>query len=305
MRTLIVVIAALWAQTSDAHAVDVFNAAVSGEWLLIGLLFASGVWYAIGYFRVYRASHAGRARLRGQGLMFGSGWAVIAASLLSPLHALGGQSFTAHMIEHELLMLVAAPLMTWSKPLGILLWAFPNRTRQQLGEFGNGDGYQRVWSTLSSPMSASLIQAIMLWLWHAPALFNAALLSETWHVLQHLCLFGSALLFWWSINRASSLDQHHGVAALWLFFTSLHSGLLGALMSFSESPWYPKYAAMALAGAGGLTPLEDQQLAGLIMWIPGGAFHAIVALVYLNRWFQSSWHKGEERISTGFTGNTG
>jgi cytochrome c oxidase assembly factor CtaG len=142
-------------------------------------------------------------------------------------------------------------------------------------------------------MSASLLQAIMLWLWHAPALFNAALLSEGWHVAQHLCLFGSALLFWWSMSRASSLDRHHGVAAFWLFFTSLHSGLLGALMSFSESPWYPKYAALALAGAGGLTPLEDQQLAGLIMWIPGGAFHAIVALIYLNRWFQIPWRRLE------------
>jgi len=134
------------------------------------------------------------------------------------------------------------------------------------------------------------LQGIMLWVWHAPSLFNAALLSESWHVAQHLCLFGSALLFWWSMSRVSSLDQRHGLAAFWLFFTSLHSGLLGALMSFSESPWYPKYAALALAGAGGLTPLQDQQLAGLIMWIPGGAFHAIVALVYLNRWFQVPWH---------------
>ena len=291
MRSLIIVlIAALWSQESSAHPVDVFNAAASGEWLLIGLLLLSGIWYAYGYWRVHRSSNAGRARLHRQGIMFALGWSVIAASLLSPLHELGGRSFTAHMIEHELLMLVSAPLMTWSKPLGVLLWAFPPRMRHALGNVGTRAGYRRFWSALSSPMSASLLQGIMLWVWHAPSLFNAALLSESWHVAQHLCLFGSALLFWWSMSRVSSLDQRHGLAAFWLFFTSLHSGLLGALMSFSESPWYPKYAALALAGAGGLTPLQDQQLAGLIMWIPGGAFHAIVALVYLNRWFQVPWH---------------
>ncbi|MFL6618443.1 MAG: cytochrome c oxidase assembly protein [Povalibacter sp.] len=295
MRALIVLTIAFWAQASIAHPIDATNASGSGEWLLIGLLLLSGVWYAVGYFRVHAVSGAGRARLHRQGLMFGLGWAVIAASLLSPLHELGGQSFTAHMIEHELLMLIAAPLMTWSKPLGILLWAFPTNLRHALGEFSQGAGYRRRWSGISSPMSASLLQAVMLWMWHAPALFNAALLSSGWHVAQHLCLFGSALLFWWSMNRASSLDQRHGVAAFWLFFTSLHSGLLGALMSFSQSPWYPKYAAMALAGAGGLTPLEDQQLAGLIMWIPGGAFHAIVALVYLNRWLQIPWQGLEVR----------
>lgn len=292
MRTLIFIAIAFWVQASEAHPVDVFNAAAAGEWLLLALLFGSGFWYAFGYARVHAHSRSGRSRLHRQGLMFATGWVVIAASLLSPLHELGGRSFTAHMIEHELLMLVSAPLMTWSKPLGVLLWAFPERVRHGLGEFGARPAYRRVWSATSSPMSASVIQGIMLWVWHAPALFNAALLSEGWHVAQHLCLFGSALLFWWSMSRASS-DHHHGVAAFWLFFTSLHSGLLGALMSFSESPWYPKYAALALAGMGGLTPLEDQQLAGLIMWIPGGAFHAIVALIYLNRWLQIPWRRLE------------
>lgn len=80
--------------------------------------------------------------------------------------------------------------------------------------------------------------------------------------------------------------QRHGVAAFWLFFTSMHSGLLGALMALSASPWYARYVAMGMSGTGGLTPLEDQQIAGLIMWIPGGAIHAVVALVYLSRWFR-------------------
>jgi putative membrane protein len=130
----------------------------------------------------------------------------------------------------------------------------------------------------------------MLWLWHAPAFFDRALGSEGWHATQHLSLLLSALLFWWAINGASSLQRRHGTAALCLFFTSLHSGLLGALMALSASPWYARYVAMGLSGTAGLTPLEDQQIAGLIMWVPGGAVHAIVALVYLSRWFQP--HRG-------------
>lgn len=99
----------------------------------------------------------------------------------------------------------------------------------------------------------------MLWIWRAPTFFDRALVSEWQHAAQHLSLMFSALLFWWSINLASSQGQRHGVAALLL--TSLHSGLLGALMAFADSPWYAQYAALGLSGTAGLTPLEDQQIA--------------------------------------------
>lgn len=264
----------------------------SGEGLLISLLLAAGAWYVAGFVRVYRSAVLSRAQLAMQGCLFGAGWTVIAISLLSPLHSLGGRSFTAHMIEHELLMLMAAPLMSWSRPLGVLLWALPARVRRSFPEVSHHSWYDASWRTVSSPIGASLIQAAMLWIWHAPALFDAALSRQAWHAAQHLCLVGSALLFWWSMHRASSRERRHGVAAFWLFFTSVHGGLLGALMSFSESPWYSRYVALALEGMPGLSPMEDQQLAGLIMWIPGGAFHAVVALVYLNRWLQMPW-RGE------------
>lgn len=256
-----------------------------GELLLIGLLALAGAWYALGYWRLWSASHAGRGTLLRHGVMFASGWLTIAASLLSPLHELGGRSFTAHMIEHELLMLLAAPLMALSQPIGMLMWAFPRTIRHALANAGRNRWYDAVWTRLSSPLNASLLQAAMLWMWHAPAFFNRALQGEGWHALQHLSLVFSALLFWWSLNRASALERKHGATAAFLFFTSIHSGLLGALMTFAESPWYWRYAAMGMSGTAGLSALEDQQLAGLIMWIPGGAIHAVVALIYLRRWF--------------------
>jgi putative membrane protein len=284
MRALIVLLllapCAAWAHTGEALGRE------AGEWVLISLLFVAGAWYGAGHFRVWRSSRTGRAMLLRRGTLFATGWLVIAASLLSPLHQLGSRSFTAHMIEHELLMLVAAPLIAFARPIGIFIWALPRRSRYALGALGHRRWFASSWRGISSPLSASLFQAAMLWIWHAPAFFDAALRNEFWHAAQHLSLVGSALLFWWSINTASSVERKHGVAGFWLFFTSVHSALLGALMAFAESPWYAQYAHMGMSGTAGLSPLEDQQIAGLIMWVPGGAVHAIAALIYVSRWFR-------------------
>jgi cytochrome c oxidase assembly factor CtaG len=115
-----------------------------------------------------------------------------------------------------------------------------------------------------------------------PSLFDRALDSEWWHALQHLSFLGSALLFWWSLTRSSHRSNRRAIAAICLFITSLASGALGALMAISSSPWYAGYAEMGLHGPlpGRLTAAEDQQLAGLIMWIPGGMVHFVAALFF-------------------------
>jgi mxaJ protein len=284
MRALIAVLllapCSVWAHTLEP------SGGQAGEWVLIALLFLAGAWYALGFRRIWPCSRIGRAMLARRGVLFAVGWLVIAGSLLSPLHRLGARSFTAHMIEHELLMLVAAPLIAFARPIGVFIWALPRSARHALAALGHRRWFAGPWRSISSPLSASLLQAAMLWLWHAPAFFDNALRSELWHAAQHLSLVASALLFWWSINTASSLERKHGVAGFYLFFTSVHSALLGALMAFADSPWYAQYARMGMSGTAGLTPLEDQQIAGLIMWVPGGAVHAVAALVYLSRWFR-------------------
>jgi PQQ-dependent catabolism-associated beta-propeller protein len=283
MPALIALLALLSAFDANAHSTAASTQA--GEWCLIGLLFAVGAWYACGLLRVLASSRAGRSALFKQSALFAAGWLIMAGSLLTPLHELGGRSFTAHMIEHELLMLIAAPLMAWSKPLGIFLWALSPVARQRLGGLSRRRWFASSWSAVSTPLAASLLQAASMWLWHAPKLFNAALVNEGWHAAQHLSFVLTALLFWWSLSVAAARGRP-GVAAFWLFFTSLHSGLLGALMTFAQSPWYPRYVELGLSGVGGLTPLEDQQLAGIVMWIPGGMVHAVVALFYVGRWLK-------------------
>jgi cytochrome c oxidase assembly factor CtaG len=235
-------------------------------WILVPLGALLAV-YLIGFVRL-RA----RAGPRRSAKMFLAGWLVLALALVSPLHEAGERSFTVHMIEHELIMLVAALLLPLSRPAGIVLWGFPRAWRAGLGKaVGATD-------RLASPGLATALQAIALWAWHAPPLFNRALGHPGWHAAQHLSFLVTGLLFWWAMLRAPD----RGVAALCLFITSLVGGALGALMAFSTSPWYAGYAALGMTPFG-LTPVEDQALAGLIMWVPGGLVHAAAAIALLHR----------------------
>lgn len=232
--------------------------------------------FALGWLRLCRRSGPGVAQLTRRAWLFASGWAILAFALVSPLHQLGERSFAAHMFEHELLMLAAAPLLVLSRPLAIMLWAFPAGGRRALG--ATSRAVAPLWRTLTSPIIATLVQAAALWLWHMPALFDMALANEAWHAVQHLSFLIPALLFW-SAMLAPATPR--GTAVLCLFATSLVSGALGALMAFAASPWYARYAAMGLAPFG-LSPAEDQQFAGLLMWIPGGMVHAGAALLLLH-----------------------
>ena len=246
-------------------------------WVVAPLLL-SLAWYGVGWWQL-RARSTAAAERRRSAWCFLAGWGVLATALVTPLHEAGERSFAAHMAEHELLMLVAAPLLVLSRPLGVALWAWPPRVRSGFVGFGRGIG--GAWRLLTAPVVATALQAIALWLWHAPRLFDLALAHDGWHVVQHLSFLASALLFWWAMLCGRGTARL-GVAIGCLFFTAIISGALGALMAFSASPWYAGYAASGL-DAFGLTPAEDQQLAGLLMWVPGGLVHAGAGLALLAR----------------------
>jgi putative membrane protein len=248
-------------------------------------LFLSAALFGAGIARLHARSTGGKDLVRRQGLWFAAGWLVLAGAVVSPLHQAGERSFTAHMLEHELLMLVAAPLLVLSRPLGPMLWAFPTPARRAIGSAARSRPVQAPWRVLTEPVAATLLQAAALWLWHAPALFDHALASDGWHIAQHLSFLVSALLFWSAMLNGRGRGAY-GPAVLCLFATSVVSGALGALMAFAQSPWYPRYAALGLSPFG-LTPTEDQQVAGLLMWIPGGLVHAIAALALIGQALRS------------------
>ncbi len=243
--------------------------------LILGL-----VLFLAGWLRLRKRAARGGARLGYRAGLFAIGWLVLAGALVSPLHRLGERSFAAHMLEHELLMLAAAPLLVLAEPLAVLIWALPATGRQTVGAWSRARPVRWIWKSATDPVTATLVQASALWLWHTPALFDLALTSPGWHIAQHLSFLVSALLFWTAVLPGRA--RNPGVAALCLFATSLVSGALGAMMAFAQSPWYVAYARLGMAPLG-LSPLEDQQLAGMLMWVPGGLVHALAALAAMGQ----------------------
>jgi cytochrome c oxidase assembly factor CtaG len=268
----------LLAGPASAHTAAAPPAAWRGPepWMLVPMLLAAAL-YAVGYTRLRRRSGPGRSEFARRAGLFAAGMALLAGATLSPLHALGARSFTAHMLEHELIMLAAAPLLVLARPLPVMFWALPAAARLALAAVPRSAAGAGTWRVVTDPLLATVLQAAALWVWHLPSLFDRALKSEAWHAAQHLAFFVTALLFW---QAMLSPRRSPWTAAALLFVTSMVTGALGAFMALSESPWYGPYAALGLA-AFGLTPAEDQQLAGALMWAPGGLFHALVAVALL------------------------
>ncbi|MER9673730.1 cytochrome c oxidase assembly protein [Mesorhizobium sp. M0208] len=249
--------------------------------------------YAAGAFRLWRRSARSRPLRMRQALLFATGWAILAPALVSPLHALGERVFTAHMIEHELLMAVAAPLLVASRPAAAMMWALPIKLRLAFGAAGQAKVLRAVWAAVSRPLAATFLHGVAIWAWHVPALFEAALAQGVLHYAQHASFFGTGLLFWWVLLPRSGREQAYGSAVMHLFFTSLHTGLLGVLLLVSPRLWYPVNAAGAELWS--LSPLEDQQLAGLVMWVPAGLIYGGAALLLAGLWIRSS---GQRRWET-------
>lgn len=252
--------------------------------LLLFALLASAWIYRRGTLALRGEVRKGRGIRRWERVSFWFGWWTLTLALVSPLHGWGQVLFAAHMTQHELLMLVAAPLLVLGRPLVAFLFAIPRPDARQLSRLVRRPGWRRPWRVLTHPFAAWLIHAVALWLWHAPVLYEATLTNDLLHHVQHVCFFGSALLFWWAVLGAAPGATGVGAGVLYLFTTMMHSGLLGALITFSDALVYPSY--QYTAGAWDLTPLEDQQLGGLIMWVPAGFVYIASALAMIGAWLR-------------------
>jgi putative membrane protein len=246
------------------------------------LLALSVVLYALGLRALWLRARASRDPLRRQALCFGLGWATLVLALASPVDSAGSFSFAAHMVQHEMLMIVAAPLLVLGRPLGVWVWAFPHDWRRRIGASTRNGAVRAAWGSITRPLNAWLLHFAALWMWHVPATFQYALADNGIHALQHFCFLFSALLFWWAVLGKQGIHNSRGAAIIYLFTTMMHTGALGALFTMSEHVWYPMYGSRAQAF--GLMALEDQQLGGLIMWIPGGLAYVAAGLVLCARW---------------------
>jgi putative membrane protein len=250
-------------------------------WIVTPLMIA-GCGYATGAIMLWRRAGIGRGLRPWQICAYAAGWFALVGALLSPLHELGEQLFTAHMVEHEIIMAVAAPLLVLARPAAGFLWAWPAAWRRTIGRAVRSDLPAGCWVIMTAPVVATLLHGIAIWVWHIPVLFDSAVTDITLHRLQHLSFLLTALLFWWALLRNCGA----GAATAHLFITMTHTGLLGALLTFAPHVLYG--AQTANAAAWGLTPLEDQQLAGLVMWVPAGIIYAGAALGFAALWIRDS-----------------
>jgi putative membrane protein len=268
-----------WAHNPDAAA-EAFG--WSFEPLVVVPLAVVALAYFIGSRQLRRRGKAERGSER---LCFWIGFASLALALCSPLHALGTRVFAAHMVEHEIVMVVSAPLLVLSRPGAALLWGLPPSLRARLASVPRWSLVKRAWGGLTELWSATFIHALVLWVWHVPALFRPVLASEWVHTLQHASFLASAVLLWTAVFRSERTDVGQGAAVAALFLTTLQAGLLGALLTLSRVLWYP-FAPDPFPVCG-LTRLEDQALAGLIMWVPACMAYAFAALVIMARWLSA------------------
>jgi putative membrane protein len=256
---------------------DVWTAWEFDPGVVVPLVLAS-VLYGLGSRR-----HAG---LTGwQRVCFWSGITSLAIALISPVHPLGEVLFSAHMVQHEILMLIAAPLLVLSRPLVTFLWAIPISWRRAVGRWSKAAPVRSSWLWLTAPLTAWLTHALAIWVWHAPVFFQATLRSDLAHTAQHLSFFLSALLFWWAVFYAHG-RRAYGSGFLYVFTTCIHTGVLGALLTFSPHIWYAAYGGTTRSW--GLTPLEDQQIGGLIMWVPASLVYLAACLFLFAGWMRES-----------------
>ena len=203
----------------------------------------------------------------GKAALFHSGGLLAAAALIGPLDRLAESNAAAHMIQHMLMMVAIAPLWVLAQPLPQLA----NAARWITG----------LWTPLLRlaryPVAAAVVHGLVIWFWHAPRLYILALENPWWHLVEHASFLLTAGIFWWAVLRSS---RRAGPAALLaLLFTLMHTGFLGALLTFASGSLY---------GEG--RDLLSQQLAGLTMWVVGGIPYLVAALWTGSRWFQQITH---------------
>jgi len=241
----------------------------------IAMLLAAGALYAAGQ---YRLRGRGAVTRRAEGFAFWAGWVVMLAAILPPLDGVVGERFAAHMLQHELLMLVGVPLMIAGRPLAVWMWGVPAAVRPDAARALQGGAIGGTWRVLTAPVLAWALHGLVVWIWHVPRLYEAAVLDEGVHALQHAMFVGTSVLFWWGLVYGRYGRAGYGASVFYVFTTVVHTGILGAVFTLAPAPLYAVYAERAP------DPVADQQLAGLVMWVPAGLVLTITGIGLFAAW---------------------
>lgn len=254
--------------------------------------------YCLGVQRLWRSAGTGRGISWPALSYFVSGTLVLILALVSPLDAIADSLQSAHMVQHMLLIVIAPPLLLLGEPLLAFAWMLPRGRRVFLARrWMRLPALRRGAGLLSAPGVALALHATTVAFWHLPVPYDAAVRNESVHALEHLSFLGTALLFWWVVLAPPALRKlPRALDAPYVIAMSLVGGALGAVLTLATAPLYSAY--LTSASLWGLTPLEDQQLAGLIMWIPGGFAYLLAAAAFFFKWLNDREARADGTIDS-------
>jgi putative membrane protein len=264
-----------------AHGVNGSPGAWDFDPIVLTLALATVLAYARGVNLLQKRRSARLPSWTNQALFY-LGVFVATAAVASPLHGWSETLFAAHMSQHLLLMIVAAPLIVLGRPSAPMIAALPGALGKQVSRVIAG--IRRRAPLLLHPVSIWALNTFVLWAWHVPALYDLALENTFVHGLEHATFLGSSLLLWGAVVGERPIGE--GPSVLLLFATGLQSAALGALLALATTVLYSTH--VVAAPTAGVNPLADQQLAGVIMWIPPGILYLSISAVLLSRMLQDN-----------------
>ena len=258
---------------------------------VVALVIAGSVLlYARGVRRLRVTAGSGRIIRRWQVFAFAGGVGALLVALASPLEQAADVNLVWHMTQHVVLLTVAAPLLAAAAPITAMLYALPPRARHRVQPAwrrllrSQSDRGWIVWTAL-----AFAVANVTVAIWHVPALYNAAVRSDALHALEHVTFVATAMLFWWMLLGAGR-RSHRGFGVIGVFVATLPATALGVLMTLADTPWYPVYGH-------GADALQQQQLAGAVMWGFGGVAMVAAAAALFASWL-ADMDRADERART-------
>jgi len=268
----------------------------SWEWRpeVLVVIVPLGMLYFVGWWRVRHLSAHQKLANRWRLASYEGGLGIIALALCSPIDRLGGQLFFMHMVQHMLMIMFAAPMLLMAEPFPIFLWSLPLTLRLAVARLFERDSlFRRGLAKATQPGAAWLIFITVYLGWHDPNAYDAALTYEWLHDIEHITFFLAALIYWWPIVGCA--PHIHPRFPVWgklayLIGTIPPNMAIGVSIAFASQVMYPYYLGAPRIWR--FTAMEDQQLAGAIMWIQGSEMYIMITLFVLGRMFLV---KGKER----------
>ncbi|TZF90802.1 cytochrome c oxidase assembly protein [Cognatilysobacter lacus] len=274
-RALSAALPALAVGVASAHGADVGGGGWSVDPYIAPAMLVSLLLQCIGLARMGAAARSRIAPPR-RALAYALAQATLVIALFSPLDARADDSFAWHMAQHLLLMLVAAPLFAMSNMHHVAMFALPMTGRRGIGRItGALPGGRRGGTSRAAPWLAALAFTVGLWAWHAPALYEAALEHRAVHTAEHLVFLVTSGFFWRTVATSGDRRLSPAAAIVLVSLVGLQGGLMAALITLAPRPLYAHYAATAGVG--------DQQIAGLLMWVPASFIYLASTVLALRR----------------------